>query len=65
MLRGIQEQHDLVQDLLVRSPSDVTPYAASVVNEYAEFVSKNNQYCFKDTNSMNKSVHVYAQRAWQ
>ena len=61
VLRGIQEQHDLVQDQFVRSPSVVTQYDASVFYEYTEFVSKNNQHRFKDTDSKNKSVRVYAQ----
>ena len=63
VLRGIQEQHDLVQDQFVRPPSIVTQYDASVFYEYTEFVSKNNQHRFKDTDSKNKSVRVYAQPA--
>ena len=61
MLRGIQEQHDLVPAQLVRIPADVSHYDDSVYYQYTEFVSKNNQHRFKDTNSTNKCVRAYAQ----
>ena len=61
VLRGIQEQHDLAPSQLVRVPEDVTVYDESVYYQYTEFISKNNQHRFKDTNSTNKSVRAYAQ----
>ena len=61
VLRGIQEQHDLVPDQLVRIPANVNVYDDSVYCQYTEFISKNNQHRFKDTNSTNKCVRAYAQ----
>ena len=43
VLRGIQEQHDLVPSKLVRVPADVTVYD-SVYYQYTEFISKNKQH---------------------
>jgi hypothetical protein len=44
VLRGIQEQYDLVPSQLKRLPSDVTVYDESVCYIYTEFISKNNQH---------------------
>ena len=57
VLRGIQEQHDLVPDQLVRIPANGNVYVDSVYYQYTEFISKNNQHRFKDTN---KCVCAYA-----
>ena len=43
-LQGIQEQHDLVPDQLVRVPANVNVYDDSVYYQYTEFISKNNQH---------------------
>ena len=43
-----------MQDQLVRYPSDVMPL-------FLLNISKNNQHRFKDTDSKNKRVRVYAQ----
>jgi hypothetical protein len=61
VLRGIQEQYDLVPSQLKRLPSDVTVYDESACYIYTEFISKNNQHRFKDANSTNKVVRSYAQ----
>ena len=60
VLRGVQEQHDLVPAQFVRVPSDFTVYDSSVYFEYTEFISKNNQHRFKDVNAVNKCVRAYA-----
>ena len=60
-LRGVQEQYDLVPDQLKRVPPDVGIYNSSVYYLYTEFISKNNQHRFKDINSTNKEVCLYAQ----
>jgi hypothetical protein len=60
VLRGVQEQHDLVPLQFTRVPQDRTVYDPSVYYEYVEFVSKNNQHRFKDINMKNKNVRAYA-----
>ena len=35
-------------------------YDSSVYYDYTEFISKNNQHCFKGVNAVNKSVRAYA-----
>ena len=60
-LRGVQEHHDMKLDQLKRYPPDTTEYSEDTFYEYTEFISKNNQHRFKDINSVNKSVKVYAQ----
>ena len=61
VLRGIQEQYNLVPSQLQRVPPDYYTYDSSVYYEYTEFISKNNQHRFKDINSSNKQVRSYAQ----
>ena len=60
ILRGIQEQYDLVVSQFRRVPQDTSVYDESVYYEYTEFISKNNQHRFTDTNSTNKVVRSYA-----
>ena len=60
VLRGIQEQHDLVPLQFTREPQDRSVYHSSVYYEYIEFVSKNNQHRFKDINMRSKKVRAYA-----
>ena len=60
VLRGVQEQHDLVPSQFVREPRDLSIYHSSVYYEYIEFVSKNNQHRFKDINMKSKKVRAYA-----
>ena len=59
-LRGVQEQHDLTTQQFRRFPLDRSVYDESVYYEYHAFISKNNQHCFKDINSSNKSCRGYA-----
>lgn len=61
VLRGVQEQYDLLPRQFVRVPSDLSIYDDSVFYKYTEYISKNNQHRFKDINSTNKEVHAYAQ----
>ena len=61
VLRGSQEQYDLVVEQLKRVPPDFGIYDDSVYYQYTEFISKNNQHRFKDINSTNKEVRSYAQ----
>ena len=60
VLRGVQEQYDLVPHQFTRIPRDRRVYNSSVYYEYVEFVSKNNQHRFKDINMKNKNVRAYA-----
>ena len=60
VLRGVQEQHELVPQQFVRNPSDRTIYSADVYYQYTEFISKNNQHRFKDAKVKNKEVRVYS-----
>ena len=60
VLRGIQEQYDLVPSQFVRYPQDTKIYDESVYYEYREYVSTNNQHRFKDINSKNKTVKAFA-----
>ena len=60
VLRGIQEQHDLLISQLVRFPPDQTVYSENVYYKYTEYISKNNQHRFKDANVKNKEVRAYA-----
>ena len=59
-LRGIQEQYDMRVQQLIRVPTDSQIYHEQVYYKYMEFISKNNQHWFKDTNASNKEVKVYA-----
>ena len=60
VLRGIQEQYDLVPRQFTRVPEDRRVYNSLVYYEYVEFVSKTNQHRFKDINMKNKNVRAYA-----
>ena len=60
VLRGIQEQYDLVPSQFTRVPQDIGIYDASVYYEYREYISKNNQHRFKDINAKNKIVKAFA-----
>ena len=59
-LRGVQEQYELSPSQLIRYPPDMTVYNEEVYYQYTEFISKNNQHRFKDTNISNKQVRSYA-----
>ena len=59
-LRGIQEQYDMTPNQLIRVPTDKMVYNEQVYYKYVEYISKNNQHKFKDINSKNKEVKVYA-----
>ena len=60
VLRGVQEQYDLVPLQFIQVPQDRLVYDSSVYYKYVEFVSKNNQHRFKDINMKNKNVRAYA-----
>ena len=60
VLRGVQEQHDLIRSQFVRVPQDMQIYDESVYYEYREYISKNNQHRFKDINAKNKTVKAFA-----
>ena len=60
VLRGVQEQHDLVPSQFIRVPEDRSVFNESVYYEYVELVSKNNQHRFKDINSKSKTTRAYA-----
>ena len=60
VLRGVQEQYDLVPLQFTREPRDQSVYNSTVYYEYVELVSKNNQHRFKDINMRNKNVRAYA-----
>ena len=62
VLRGVQEQYDLVPSQFTRFPPDKSVYDSSVYYDYVELVSKNNcnQHRFKDINVQNKKVRAYA-----
>lgn len=59
-LRGVQEQYELSPSQLTRHPPHMTVYNEEVYYQYTEFISKNNQHRFKDTNTSNKQVRSYA-----
>jgi hypothetical protein len=59
-LRGVQEQHDLKIQQIVRHPLDVDLYDSNTYYEYVELISKNNQHRFKDIHSKNKTTKVFA-----
>ena len=59
-LRGVQEQHDLTVQQLIRHPSDLDSYDDSTYYQYVELISKNNQHRFKDIHMKNKTTKVYA-----
>ena len=48
MLRGVQEQHDLVPHQFMCVPQDVRVYNSLVCYKYVEFVSENNQHRIKE-----------------
>ena len=60
VLRGVQEQRDLIPSLFIRMPHEKTVYNSSVYYEYTELASKNNQHRFKDINIQNKVTRAYA-----
>ena len=60
VLRGVQEQYDLVLHQFTCVTQNRRVYNSSVYYEYVQFVSKNNQHRFKDINMKNKNVRVYA-----
>lgn len=60
VLRGVQEQYDLIPSQFVRVSQDVQKYDESVYYEYREYISKKNQHQFKDINSKNKTVKAFA-----
>ena len=47
VLRGVQEQQDLVPSQFNRVPQDRSVYNTAVYYEYTELVSKNNQHRLK------------------
>ena len=61
VLRGVQEQHDLLIEQLERVPVDVRMYSDKVYYKYTEYISKNNQHHFKDIQVRSKEGRVYAQ----
>ena len=60
VLRGVQEQHDLMMKQFVRVPSDSTLYDSNVYYEYTEYISKTNLHRFTDHKIKNKVVRAYA-----
>ena len=60
VLKGVQEQHDLILSQFSHVPQDKSVYNTSVYYEYIELVSKNNQHRFKDINAQNKVIRAYA-----
>lgn len=60
VLRGVQEQQDLVPSQFNRVPQDRSVYNTTVYYEYTELASKNNQHRFKDINAQNKVTRAYA-----
>lgn len=60
VLRGVQEQHDMLLSQLQRVPSDYAVYTEDVYYLYTEFISKNNMHKFTDPRSKNKVVRCYA-----
>ena len=60
VLRGVQEQYDLVPSQLTRVPQDLSVYDESVYYEYVELIAKNNQHRFKDINMKNKCTRAYS-----
>ena len=60
VLRGVQEQYDLVPSQFLRVPKDKNVYDASLYYEYVKFISKNNQHRFKDINMKNKRIRAFA-----
>ena len=57
---GVQEQHDLTVQQLIRHPSDHDSYDDITYHQYIELISKNNQHRFKDIHMKNKTTKVYA-----
>ena len=60
VLRGVQEQYDLVPSQFIRVPQDKNFYDSSVYYKYIEYISKNNQHHFKDINTKSKVTCAYA-----
>ena len=60
VLRGVQEQHDLLVKQIVRIPDDYGNYSAEVYYEYTEYIYKNNLHRFTDSKAKNKVVRSYA-----
>ena len=60
VLRGVQEQQDLIPSQFSRVPQDRSVYNAKVYYQYTELASKNNQHRFKDINAQNKVNRAYA-----
>ena len=61
VLRGIQEEYDLVPQQFQRNPPDCSIYNVDVYYRYTEYISKNNQHHFKGGKVCNKEVRAYAQ----
>ena len=61
VLRGVQEQHNLLTQQFTRHPRDGSVYSTDVYYQYTEYISKNNQHRFKDSKAKNKEVRLYAQ----
>ena len=57
VLRGIQEQHDLVPLQFTREPQDRSVY-------HSELALKNNQHRFKDINMRSKKVRACICSTW-
>ena len=60
VLRGVQEQQDLIPSQFSRVPLDKSVYNTKVYYQYTELASKNNQHRFKDINAQNKVNRAYA-----
>ena len=59
VLRGVQEQHELMVSQLLRVPVDHRIYSPEVYYQYTEYISKNNLHRFKDSKAKNKVVRAY------
>ena len=59
VLRGVQEQYNLVPSQFKRIPSDCSIYNDDVYYQYSEYISKNNQHCFTALTSV--SIHMHSQ----
>jgi hypothetical protein len=60
VLRGVQEQHDLLLSQLERIPPDYTVFTSDVHYIYTEYISKNNLHKFTNPKAKNKTVRCYA-----
>ena len=60
MLWEVQEQYNLVMSQLTRVPPETSIYNEAIYYEYKELISKNNQHRFRDIDTRNKVVKVFA-----